>query len=123
MKKNGFTLIELIASVTILALIALIAFPNILNALKKGQDKVDAGVKRVVESAAESYYNDKPDIKQNYTVYVTVCDLAKNGYISVSFFEKNQSSIGQGRVKITPSGSKYTYEFLSTGGDSSCSLS
>ena len=35
MNNKAFTLIELIGAVTILAVIALIAFPSILNSIKK----------------------------------------------------------------------------------------
>ena len=117
MKKNGFTLIELIASVTILALIALIAFPAILNSLSSGQAKVDDGVKKVVESAAEAYANDYDTFSS-----VSVCKLAQEGYISTSFFEKNKKLIGAGLVSIANNGSKYTYSFQATGGPSTCNL-
>lgn len=117
MKKNGFTLIELIASVTILAFIALLAFPAILNSLKKGQDQVDEGVIQVVESAAEVYANENDSYNN-----ISVCKLAQNGYISTSFFEKNKDKIGKGRVNISSNSSKYTYTFQSTGGDATCDL-
>ena len=57
MKKNGFTLIELIGTVVILAIIALVVLPATLSVLNQGQDEVDKSVIQVVESAGNSYVN------------------------------------------------------------------
>ncbi len=117
MKKNGFTLIELIASITLLAIIALIAFPVILNSLTSGQAKVDEGVKKVVESAAEKYANDNDRFTD-----VSVCFLAQHGYISPSFFEKNKKILEHAMINISDNGTKYNYTFDLNGFDGECDL-
>ena len=55
MKNKGFTLLELIGTVVILAIIMLIALPAILSMLSDGQSKVDDSLIGLVESAANQY--------------------------------------------------------------------
>ena len=56
MKKNGFTLIELIAVVVIMAIIALIATPNIVSMLDKGKkEDYVADAKEFISKATYMY--------------------------------------------------------------------
>lgn len=56
--KKGFTLIEMIGSIVILAIIALVAFPAVLNMLNTSQGKVDQGMKDYAIGAAKEYVGD-----------------------------------------------------------------
>ena len=56
--KKGFTLIEMIGSVVILAMIALVAFPAVLNLLNNSQGKIDDAMKNTALGAAREYVND-----------------------------------------------------------------
>ena len=58
MKNKGFTLIELIGTIVILALIALVVFPATLSVLNKGQNEVDNSVKETIIAAAHKYVTD-----------------------------------------------------------------
>lgn len=83
MKKNGFTLIELIGSVIILAIISLIAFPAIINLLNNSNKAVDEKTEEFIKAAAMSYINDHKDNYPkggNYTI--TVKKLMEDNYIS-----------------------------------------
>lgn len=58
MKKNGFTLTELLAVIAILALLLVIATPNILNQLNKQEQKLsEETIKELKDSAVSYYYN------------------------------------------------------------------
>jgi len=59
MKKNGFTLAELLGVIVILAAIALIAFPPIINQIKKSRGELDDALNQLIYSAAKQYLEDK----------------------------------------------------------------
>lgn len=114
MKRNGFTLIELVGSIVIIAILAVLAFPAVISMLNEGQHKVDNSVKEVVKSAAADYVNDNIN---NHGTEVSVITLRDNGYISTSFYDK-YCEIRNAKVSISKSGSKYVYEYNDD--DSAC---
>lgn len=61
MKRTGFTLIELMGAVIILSLIALLAFPSVVNMIKSADEEIDSALKEKFISAAEQYVNDNAD--------------------------------------------------------------
>lgn len=57
MDKKGFTLVELLAVIVILAIIALIATPIVINVIKKAQEGADArSVEGYVKAYESAYY-------------------------------------------------------------------
>lgn len=56
--KKGFTMVELIAIIIILAVISLIAFPTINNMIKKAQITNDKQLVRTIIDEANILYND-----------------------------------------------------------------
>ncbi len=124
-KEKGFTLIELIGAIVILAVITLIAFPAILNGLKSGQDEVTSSVKDIVKSATNNYVNDyvrnNPNdntyakqiesistVKTNGTVSVTT--LVNNGYLEKTLIDKH-CKIKNDTVTVTSNSKKYMYTY------------
>ena len=59
--KNGFTLAELLGTIVILALIALIAFPAVLGLLNNSQNETDEAMQNFAITAARNYVNDNMD--------------------------------------------------------------
>lgn len=59
MSKKGFTLVELLGVLVILAVIVLVAFPNILSAFKKTDTKMNEATKTLLETNARSYVTAK----------------------------------------------------------------
>lgn len=55
MKRNGFTLVELLIVVAIIGIIAAIAIPNLLNAIDRGKQKRTMADTRSIGTALESY--------------------------------------------------------------------
>ena len=85
MNKKGFTLIELLGSIAILALIALVAFPAILNFLSSSQSNIDEAKKSVIISATKDYVNDNVnDYKRDTSLNkkINTSDLIEQGYIT-----------------------------------------
>lgn len=69
MNKKGFTLIELIAVVVIMSIIAIIATPNIINMIDKG--KKDQYITNAKEFISKATYMYKQDKYRNDTTYFT----------------------------------------------------
>lgn len=84
--NKGFTLIELIGTVVILAIISLIAFPSIINLLNKSNDNIDTHTREFIQTAALDFVNDNKD---NLPSEITVIDLVNGGYLQSSFICNN----------------------------------
>ena len=88
MNKKGFTLTELLAVITILAIILLIVFPVTKNAINKSRENAyEVQVNQIVEQThrwAADNNNLLPDIDSKQTYYVTLSELINGGYIKNS---------------------------------------
>ncbi len=120
MKKNAFTLAELLGVIVILALISLITIPSISGTLQKYKKNLcDAQLNQII-SAARNWGADNilslPS-KNGGTKEVTVSTLAKYGYIDdeiknpVTGENFNLDNIV---ITITRTGKKYNYSLDST---------
>lgn len=114
MNKKGFTLAEIIGVVVILGLIALLAFPPLLNMIKNGENKLSDSAKTLIYTASSQYtakyINDFP--KNQGNVYcITLEDLIKEEFLSSSIQNENLGDFGlQTKIKITINNeSKYDY--------------
>lgn len=87
MKKEGFTLVELMGVLVILSLILIISVPAIINNFKKSEGEDIENFKKELYSAAETYYIENIhrfdfNITPTYKVYIS--ELIDDGYISGS---------------------------------------
>jgi len=131
MKRNGFTLIELIGTVVILAIIALVVFPATLSILNQGQEEVDKSVKDAVKGAANKYVqenlNDFPkqlESKDTIKSYgdkgtITTKELVDKGYLDNSIYEKH-CHIKNDQVIVTSNSKKYFYEYKEIDDNEEC---
>lgn len=78
MRRNGFSLIELLAVLVLLSVIVLVAFPSILGAIRKSDDQISEAVKELLIANAKSYVNDTQPT--GATGCVTVQALIDNNY-------------------------------------------
>ena len=112
--KKGFTLVELIGVVIILALIALLAFPPILNSIRKTKSELSDASKEILYNAANLYVsenlNDFPKRNGN-TFCVTLNTLSSKEYLptkvydSITGEEISQDSL----IEIKVENDSYTY--------------
>ncbi len=107
MKKNAFTLVELIAVIVLLCIIVLISFPALTNVIKGGEEKNKEEALNTIYMAAENY------LMANYekyfinnigdTAYIYITDLMNNNYLNTDTVNPNNDSSFSSKdvVKIT----------------------
>lgn len=61
MKKSGFTLVELLGVITLLAILSIVIFPSVLEMVEKNQAKIDQGKLELIYSAADTYMSKNRD--------------------------------------------------------------
>ena len=116
--KKGFTLVEVLAVIVILAVIALLVVPKVNNTIKNNKEKVCNSIKTSAEDAANSYtymHTDEIDlsISNNGYAEITLLKLMEEGLLKTDLenpYTKEEIS-KTNTVKITKSGNTYNYEY------------
>lgn len=113
--KKGFTLVELLAVIVILGLIALIVYPSIGSVIHDSKEKAYNEQINVIIKAAKTYALDHAkDIPDNGSEKaVTVATLVSEGYISNDDVKdpRNSSKTLTGSVLIKYNGAYNQYEY------------
>ena len=95
-KKNGFTLVELLAVIVILAIILIIAMPKISEVIKKTRlSSLEATTKMIINSA-EKKYTENQVLEQDTNISCSdVAKLNKNDYgtCKITFDDKGNASV------------------------------
>ena len=110
--NKGFTLTEVVGVIIILALIALLAFPPMLNLIKNSENDIDEATKQFVYTASSQYVNkyinDFPKLESN--IYcITINDLVKDEFLSSTIL--NDKLTLETKVKVSIS-SDFKYEYI-----------
>ena len=97
MNKKGFTLVELIAIVAILAMITALAVPNITKEVTANETQQNKVKNETIENAAKvyasKYYADRLVMKNNNcNIEFDFDDMEKDGIISTKDLECSASS-------------------------------
>lgn len=122
--NKGFTLAELLAIIVILALIMVIAAPNMTKQISE-KEKMDKDVlSQKIENAAKlyvaKYYADKVINSESFAF--TLNDLQQDGLINLSKNSDCQNDLDDNiTVTVTPSSVIYNYDNLKDStGDGTC---
>ena len=111
--KKGFTIAEMIGVVIILCVIAVIAFPPILNLIKNTEKDLDDANKELVITAATQYvtmHNNDFAKKVNSKYYIYMDELLKEQLLSNNIIE-NSSLENNSCVKVSvDSNLNYAYD-------------
>ena len=105
--KKGFTMVELIAIVVIMALMLLIILPSINNTIKQSEGKKKETDLNNIYMAAENFLMDNYDEHKIDNVgditYIYITDLINNNYMSINTLNPNNdaSFTDKDAVKIT----------------------
>ena len=129
MKNKGFTLTELLGTIVILAIIALVAFPAVLGLLNNSQDETDEALQNFAIAGARSYVNDNMDsfpkalsTSSSVRSYgsagnLTVQKLVDEGYISDTTIDSTKNcEMLNDYVKVTSDYKKYLFEYVEVDG-------
>lgn len=117
MRNKGFTLVELLGVIILLAVIALIAFPPILNQIKKSQNQIDDATNALIISSAKLYVDNNHNLfsKKDGNVYcISIDELLNRGYLTEGMLGSNDELIEDFVVKVSYSGN-YSYELVNVG--------
>lgn len=124
MGKKGYTLIELLAVLSIMAVILLIAVPSITKQLSSIEDNNYTQFKQNIYLAAESYINANPTdfakLKEdNGEACIDVENLVKDGWLKSTMNnpKTNDKIAIDSSVKVININGEYNYTYRAT---SSC---
>lgn len=119
MKKNGFTLVELLAVIALLAIMLLVAIPQVTKTMQKSEVQKEESFKKDIELAAQSYVEDTWTKNKGDFITkrcISIQTLMDNGYVSTS--DKNPAdeneAINNKSIKLinkTTETNRYRYEY------------
>ena len=126
MKKNGFTLAELLGVIVLLSLVSIITIPAVTDSLSNYKGRVCKAQLDEIVSAARTWANDNvlklPTGNDEFRT-VTLEELSEYGYIDGTIqnpVTKKNFDPKTTKVVITRSGKRYTYKIQYDKANNSC---
>lgn len=113
MKKNGFTLAELLGVMIILSIIALITFPIITDSFDKSTDKLSKEQKKSLENIARIWATKNSDeLNEENPRYVTIEELKRSGLLeNKDIIDVEDYEELKGCIKVYYESNKYNYKY------------
>ena len=116
MKKNGFTLMELLGVIMILAILVIIAFPPILTQIKKSKQEIKNTTKILITDAAKDYYEDNInnfEQTEGKTYCIDLSTLINQGYLNGKLKDEDLDNIDPTKkVKMVYHNEKFEYDVV-----------
>ena len=89
--KKGFTLVELIATLIILSVVAIIVVPNVYENMNDSKSKIKiTQTTSIIDSAKEWSADHIRELSCNNDSYVFLKDLQSNGYIDDPLYQDTE---------------------------------
>ena len=85
MNKKGFTLIELIAALVLLTLVATLVAPAIINQVNEKREDISDQTLNLIYTEAELYFDDyniATNLEKGQVYCVSLDELVKKGYLT-----------------------------------------
>lgn len=104
MKKNGFTLVELLVVIILIAAIVLLALPNITNSVKNYSINVDKTTFNIIKEATKLYISDNENLfekRSENTYCITLNELIEKDYLKNTIQYNNQDITNTKVMKVT----------------------
>lgn len=120
-RKNGFTMVEMLGVVVLLAVICLLAFPPMLEQFRKSKNEISKATLQLITSGAEEYVNDRLNdfpSKQGNVYCVSLREIVENGYLNepvVDVMNDTEYDLDLNVVKITYDKNKFQYALVRKG--------
>lgn len=115
MKKNGFTLVELMGVILLLGLVFIVSYTVITNEINKGKTKISDATLKIIYNATDEYLedNDNYDKTPGNSYCVNVSDLISNNYFDEKIIDQEKNLNVTKIVKIIIGNSnKMDYEIV-----------
>jgi general secretion pathway protein G len=116
MKKNAFTLLELLVVISILGILVAVILPNLVGVRARARDSALKNDIRQLKTALRMYYNDN----QKYPPSDGSGNIIGCGATGASVCPNNDGSFGIGTLlymKEMPTSEEYSYSSVSDGDD------
>ena len=126
MKKRGFTLVELLAVLVLIAAISLVVFPSIINYINSTKGDISKATKELIISSTKLYVSDNAKTfpqHEGYSYCTTLETLADKNYIDKPFVDSStgkELDLSNTYVKVSYvydydlGTTKYTYDVVDT---------
>ena len=117
MKKNGFTLVELLAVIVVLSLILVIAVPSVNKYIKQSKEKAyNTQISTIIE-AVQAYASANSGLlprKEEFVVKITLGQLKSSGLIKEEVKNPNDDKYFDDAltIEIKKKGETYTYDIV-----------
>ena len=108
--KKGFTLVELLAVITLLALIVVISLPAIINKINNHEKELSKALYETVMAASRMYVENNPDKIGIATHHVKFNTLVQEDLLDSSILTDYKDYC----VKISYRSNQYNYEIESS---------
>lgn len=123
--KKGFTLVELLATITILGIIALLLVPTVVGTINGFREDAAEDQEKSIIAAAKLWVNDhrlQLPVVDDHSICVTIEEL-KKGYLEGDLRDPKTKKLisNQAGVEITKTGKTFTYQYTSSCSGSSTS--
>ena len=115
MKKNGFTLVELLAVITILGIMSLIAAPTVERITKENKEKIYQTQLDNIVLALKNWATDNKELlptKKSEVLTLTLGSLKADGYLEYELKDpkNNKCFSTESELTITKYNNSYVYE-------------
>ena len=116
-KRNGFTLVELLAVIVILAIVLIIAVPGVLGIINKTKNNAYESQLKIIKEAAKNYIMEARDVvvwKENQTV-VSLTEIQNRGLLEKKILDpRDKSELKHLAVVITKKENLMDYDIVYT---------
>lgn len=118
--KKGFTLVELLGVIVIIAVLSLVAFPGIMNQFRKSKGDISQATETIMKEAANVYLLDHPNEypKVNGKYYcISVEQLINDGRLSEPFTDPTTGNEipKDYKIKAIVENGQYEYTVITDG--------